>query len=620
MRGFKKLLAALVCLVCVPVLAVPALAWEFEMAGSMTWTYEFYSQQGNQGFFGPWDFDNDITATDNLNYWWNGPRIAQNLVTGHDASRAYFYVVLDPTIKINPAVRMKGRVRLGQWGNPQASYYNTQDSPGTDNAMSEAQWTMFWATAQTPWGTFGIGKRPWKFGTGLQYDGSDGLTTESAVLNAPYGPFDIGVGVYAHRPAKGGATVSLDPYSVDLRPVSTYSPPAPVANPVANFLSLGGDFFASHPALIGQVGPVPVVAPYFNHADKSGALRMDLVAYGVYNNGPLQMGVLGSYGTYHRGPEATLKFTGAKSALNLAQDSDFFHGTAFTKYNNGRFFFNAEAAWVYWTDRLMGADLFTVGGFSPSGVPFFAGIGPFTPGPRYTEQWRYMAEAGVMAGPSKLSVLASWSPGPDRRAGALIDRQPALFVLHPAADVFYGNYDVFRPYSFIFSYNYGSGLNAYNLSLDGYVRDAWVLAGRLDYAVAANLNVYGTFMWAERTSNGYGWGCIFPNFPFAPDGSVTFRVNGPLFADLAGTPSPNIPDRSLGWEVNAGVDWNLLEGFTIGFLTGYWQPGKWFSYACIDRSVPAWFTGAGPGNNWGTRPTKSIDPIIAGQFTMTYSF
>ena len=617
MREMKKLLAALICLVCIPVLAAPALAWEFEMAGSMNWTYEFYTQRGNQGFFGPWDVDvSPITATDNLNYWWNGARLAQNLVTGHDAARSYFYVVLDPTVKINPAVRLTGRVRLGQWGNPQASYYNTQDAPGTDNAASEAQWTMFWGTAVLPWGTFGIGKRPWKFGTGLQYDGSDGLTTESATLNAPYGPFDIGVAVYAHRPAMGGATIPLDPYAVDLRPITIYSPPSPAANSVANFLSLSGDFFASQPALIGQVGPVPFVPPYFNHADKNGVLNVDLVSYGIYNNGPLQVGVLGSYGTYHRGPEATLKTIATKSALNLAQDSDFFHGTAFTKYNNVRFFFNAEAAWVYWTDRLSGATVLT-GGFVPSAGPGFAGIGPFTPSPRYTEQWRAMVETGVMAGPSKLTVLAAWSPGPDRRAGALIAKQPTLFVWHPAADIFYGNYDVFRPYSFIFSYNYGSGIQAYNLSLDGYVRDAWVLAGRLDYAVAANLNVYGTFMWAERTSNGYGWGCIFPNLPFAPDGNVTFRINGPL---LAATSAPNIPDRSLGWEVNTGFDWQLLEGFTVGFLAGYWQPGKWFSYACIDRSVPGWFTAPGATNNWGTRPTKYIDPIFAGQFTMSFAF
>ena len=298
--------------------ATPASAWEFQMSGSMTWLYEYYTQRGSQGFFGPYNVDAGVgTATANLNYWWNGSRLSQNIVSGADASKAYFYVVLEPEVKINPAVKLKGRYRLGQYGVPQASYYYTQDSPGTDNALSEGQWTMFWGTAVLPWGTIGVGKRQWKFGTGLQYDGSDGLTTESLVLNAPYGPLDIGIGFYPHRPAKRGQTITIDPYD----------------------LVLQGNFGAG----------------YFNHADKSGVLSTDLVAYAVYNNGPLQAGILAAGSSYHIGPEAFLLFPG-QTTPGVAQDSEFFHGTVYTKYNNGRFFFNAEAAWLYWTDRLSGSD------------------------------------------------------------------------------------------------------------------------------------------------------------------------------------------------------------------------------------------------------------------------
>jgi hypothetical protein len=300
----------------------------------------------------------------------------------------------------------------------------------------------------------------------------------------------------------------------------------------------------------------------------------------------------------------------------LAQDSQFCHGTFFAKFNNGRFFFNGEAAWLYWSDRLLGDYLFTLAPITEKYLPS-----------KETEQWRYLVETGFFAGPSKLSFLAAWSPGPDRRrnprvAGenALIGKQSAAFVWHPTFDSFLGNYDVFRPYSFIFTYNYGSGVGAYNLSLDGYLRDALVLGGRLDFAVAANLNAYGTFMWADRTSSGYGWACMSPNdtnmpvyFTSTPnDGNIQFKING-------APTSPNIPETALGWEANVGVDWQLLEGFSTGFLLGYWQPGKWFSYACIDRSVVDWNAPA-VGNNWGTRPNKTIDPIVAGQVTMSLSF
>jgi len=584
----RRLLLSVLGVILFGALTAPVSAWEFGVTGSTYWTYEFYHQMGNQGFFGPYNIDNDgVTSTANLNFWWNGPRLSQNMVTGSTARKSYLYVIMDPTLKINRAVRLDGRLRLGQFGNPNASYYDTQDSPGISNSMSEAQWTLFWCSVSLPWGTFEIGKRPWTFGTGLQYDGTDALTTESAMLNAPYGPFDIGFGFYPQRPAQS-QYFPIDPYAVDNNPLSI------------SFSSIFG------PAM-------PAVQPYFNPVDAAAGLRIDVVGYWVYHNGPLQIGMLGSYGAYHRGPEGPLQFTSFPAgvpvpgaAVPVAQDSDFFHGTVFSKYNDGRFFFNAEAAWVYWTDRLSGSALLPGGAVSG-------------PARRYTEQWRYMAETGCMSGNSKLSLLAAWSPGPDRRNGALIDRQQALFVWHPQMDLFLGNYDVFRPYSFILGYNYGSGMNAYDLSLYGYMRDAWVLAGRVDYAVAANLNVYGTFLWAERTTTGYGWGCIFPNFPIFPDGNVAFRINGPINAGLAG-PAPNIPDRSLGWECNAGVDWQLLDGFTIGFLGAYWQPGKWSTYACVDRSIPAWLTTPTSANNWGTRPTKSIDPIVGGQFTMTYSF
>jgi len=565
--------------------AFPAFAWEFEMTGAMNWYYEYYTQRGSNGFFGPYNADAGVlTGAANQNFWWNGARLSIPMVTGADASKSYFFAIIEPGIKINPAVKLKGRYRLGQWNVPQASYYYTQDAPGTDNAFTEGQWTMFWGTAVLPWGTLGVGKRPWKFGTGLQYDGSDGLTTESVLLNAPYGPLDIGIGFYAHRPARRGQTITIDPYDVV---VSGFSGPG-----------------------------------YFNHADKSGALSKDLLAYVVYNNGPLQAGIFAAGSAFHIGPEAGTQIA-FLPAQRVAQDSEFFHGTIFTKYNNGRFFFNAEAAWLYWTDRLSGTFAGVIPLVDPTVTEGQFVVGTTTtplPNPRYTEQWRAMIETGVICGPAKLSLISAWTPGPDRRNSALIGKQSAAFVWHPSFDLFLGNYDVFRPYSWLFTYNYGSGFNAYNLSLDGYLRDAWVLGARLDYAVAANLNVYGTFLWAERTSNGYGWGCISPSNPTFPSGNLTFAINGNAAnngAPVAGL--PNIPDRALGWEVDAGADWQLLEGFTFGILAAYWQPGKWFNYATIDKSVPAWNVPAA-ANNFGTRPDKKIDPIFGGQVTMSFAF
>ena len=233
-----------------------------------------------------------------------------------------------------------------------------------------------------------------------------------------------------------------------------------------------------------------------------------------------------------------------------------------------------------------------------------------------------MVELGLYSGPAKLTFLHAWTPGPDRRGlngtMTMIDKQPAAFVRHDTFDTHLGNFDVFAPYSCLFGYNYGSGLNAYNLSGDGYVRDASVLAARLDYAVAANLNVFGSIFYANRTSNGYSWGCLGPNagegvFSDAEaDGNVDLNIN-------RYTTSPNIPDTALGYEVDMGFEWNLLEQWTLGVVFAYWQPGKWFSYACIDRSVANWPSGTAV-NNYGTRPGKTIDPIIGGSVDMTFEF
>ena len=188
---------ALVLSVLVPVVwftcpPAAAQAWELNTQGSMRWVYEWYQQRGSQGFFGPYDLDRGTdTRTANLNFW-NGGQFDTNMTTGADAGWSYFTVVLDSTIRVNDAIRLQASLRLGQYGDINASHYVTQQAPGTANAFSEGQWTMFWATAKTPWGTFGVGKRPWQFGNGLQYDGNDALTTESLVLVVPYGPVDMG--------------------------------------------------------------------------------------------------------------------------------------------------------------------------------------------------------------------------------------------------------------------------------------------------------------------------------------------------------------------------------------------------------------------------------------------
>ncbi|MCX5861390.1 MAG: hypothetical protein NTW27_04625 [Deltaproteobacteria bacterium] len=599
-RHFASMVLAVFLLI---LLLSPAQAWEFSLKGSFKWAYEWYNQTGTKGFFGQYNLDNGrATRVANLNFW-NGGQFDTNFVTGSHSGWSYFNVEFEPEIKINQAIRMRGFYQLGTWGDPAATDYITQDAPGALNAFSEGQWTQLWLTVNTPWGVFGVGKRPWKFGTGLQYDGSDAATTESLALVVPYGPFDIGLAFYPYRFAGSSSILLTHVNRNRVGASSAYGDPYDLPHYYAEDLTTPGQ--------------------YYSRADRSGSFSRDFLAFVSYSSGPMQVGVLGSFGAYHIGPEAILlgdPDPNVNTSPLICLDTEFYHGTAFVKYNDGRFFINAEAAWLYWTDRFQPTD-------EQARDPHQHVEMPYT---RYVEQWRAMLEMGVFAGPAKVSFITAWSPGPDRRAGRYIDRQPAAFVWHPTYDTQLGNFSVFRPYSYLFSYDYGSGLNAYNLSGDGYLRDAFVLAGRVDYAVASNLNVFGSLFWAQRTSHGYPWGALRPNSGEDVDGNIDFsqvrpgprNIPGPTSVDSDGNPIgdrswvPNIPHRALGYEINIGADWQLLEGWKFGVVFGYWAPGAWFSYACVDRSYPNWQD----LTSTGTIPGRTIDPVIGGEFSMTFEF
>ena len=584
-------------------------AWEFGLKGSFNWTYEWYDQMGEKGFFGRYYVDNGNNGAgcraQNLNFW-NGGQFDTNFVTGSSSGWSYFNVEFEPEIKVNPAIRMRGLYRLGTWGDPAASDYHTQDAPGTKNGFSQGQWTQFWLTANTPWGVFGVGKRPWSFGTGLQYDGADAATTESLVLVAPYGPFDFGIGFYPYR-FVGTSSILVEHL---------------IRNRVAAEAAYGDPY--DLPRYYNTWDDMTTPGQYFSRADRSGSFSKDFLVFFSYSNGPMQFGALGAFGAYSIGPEALLLADDNRSPL-IRLDSQLAHGTIFLKYNNGRVFMNTEAAWLYWTDRYQPRDGFPGQNQNADSASVYM---PYT---RYIEQWRAMLETGAFAGPAKVSLLTAWSPGPDRRAGRYIDRQQAAFVWHPTYDTHLGNFSVFRTYSYLFSYNYGAGLNAYNLSGDGYLRDAFVLAGRVDYAVASNLNLFGTFFWAQRTSHGYPFGVLRPNWGEDVDGNVDFSLvsPGPLNIPVPKPPdavapsnAPNVPDRDLGYEINIGFDWQFLEGWQVGMVLGYWLPGKWFQYACADRSVTNWNSVPGyPYTYWnGANPNRAIDPIIGGEFSMKFEF
>jgi hypothetical protein len=577
------------------------------MDGTFNYIYEYYGQLGTQGFFGPYNVDRStgtplLPAGDfrALNGWF-GLQV-RDLVSGADAAKHYQNLQLYPEFRLNPAIRFHGKYRLGTYGDPIRSEYITNTRPGIDVAASDGQWTMWWVTAQTPWGIIVVGKRPEAFGLGLHYNGSYNNTTEGVALVAPYGPFRIS---FAVRP---------------------FWPDPPNSQ-------IGQRRFADNPNI--RLAPS---FPYYNLFDKSGIMQLATRFFATYQAGPVDAGLFIAWQRWHAGPEA--KNATITSPPNPGPDGyqwfypynlDQYHGTVYLKYNDGRFFFNTEWAWWYETDAVQRS-------LTRPSKPIQS------PGLRFSiESWRYMFEFGAYSGPAKVSLFYAFMPGPDRRNGRLLDKQP--YFQSPGQ----GAYGVFRPYSYLLGYAYGSGVNAFDLNLNGYINAAEVAATRIDYAIASNLNVFGSLLYARRSSHGYSRGYVRP----ALASSVTPVVNAPGtgFANIVkwtpyilhqandGSATDEIPpdpaypgalaidSLDLGWEAGIGFDWELLDRYKLKVLVAYWAPGAWFKGACIDRSVQGWnqqtltnYQAANPTSPYGTRMDRTIDPIIGSQVALEVTF
>ncbi len=444
-------------------------------------------------------------------------------------------------------------------------------------------------TAETPWGIFTLGKRKSTFGMGMYYNGEESRSSESFALTVPYGPLRFQISNY---PARRGSTGS--------------NYPLPTAVPTNTTGYYNQDF------------------------DKNNGRWWDTTLPAVtYRNGPFETGFLFNPLRFVNGGEGIID-SAANRAIRAYLERTEVYGTWYMKYNNGRFFFNAELDWDHQTNR--NRQKAAGGGTATNGVNAFGQTLFITD--TYIENWRAVAEGGILCGPAKLSLISAWAAGPDRRAGRQIDRTGLITQAGRAGDNIrrpssFSNTGLFRPYSLLMVYDYGLGTHINGDTGNGYIEDAMVYGARLDYAVASNLNVYSSFFWADRASrSGWGWGFIKPVRPTAlAAGGVTVIPAGTVlpFHDTTSSGAPSIPDTNLGWEIGAGADWKLLEGLTVNFSSAYWQPGQWFSWACVDKTIPGWATtpAAGSGNNpllWHVNPNKQIDPIFGIELKVTGDF
>ena len=151
----------------------------------------------------------------------------------------------------------------------------------------------------------------------------------------------------------------------------------------------------------------------------------------------------------HRGREGFIgtpanRADGTAATHAFGTDFGQQYGGAYFKYNNGRFFLNAEYNFDRQSDvRSYSANLGTrnVTAINPAYVVSDSGA----------------VELGALCGPAKITAIGAWYTGDDYRGGTLNGNNGMFRVTLGLQSDVYSNTGVFRPYSYLMVYGYGLG-------------------------------------------------------------------------------------------------------------------------------------------------------------------
>ena len=180
--------------------------------------------------------------------------------------------------------------------------------------------------------------------------------------------------------------------------------------------------------------------------------------------------------------------------------------------------------------------------------------------------WLYGLETGFLCGPAKLTANYVRATGDD---------PSTRHTTEDAASSEAGlNAGYMKDWGYLMYYMYGTG-DGWDAAGYGQPTNFHHLGGRLDYAIASNLNLFTVYAYAWRDQ------------PTAYRLGETIRsAPGSLLTTISGCPNWQrfchaVPDsaREIGWEADLGVNWKLLENLTWDTTLAYWKPGNWWAYA-----------------------------------------
>jgi hypothetical protein len=519
---------------------------------------------------------------------------------GCDMSLTDNRATLFPKIKVNKAISVEGSVNLtslGIWsdGDPyninqaaaangmyrNTGFYNSMYVPINDrpvasnvpNTFVTIQWLK--ASIHTPMLDFSLGYKTSAIGMGL-WKHADNRSSSSFSVTAHYGPFKIGFSPYFGREqsawSMGDATSRNTGAASKQRQEDRR------------------DYFKT---VMGEI---------------------------VYRNGPMELQLVSD--SYHQpnapaitGSSPAAPFRGGAIAVGAGsrplEDILRYRIALAAKYNNGRFFFNGEADWFNRWRSGRG----TVENDSQNYA------GPFLQRQnRDDSAWLYGAELGALSGPSKVTFNYVRATGDDTS------------TRHTSEDAAISEQSISAPYmkpwGYLMYYMYGTG-DGWDASGNGQPTNFHHVGGRLDYAIAANLNTFVVFSKAWRDQ-----ACAYTLGGDFRVGGRPWTNDDTLAAQRGRTTRVAVPESAndIGWELDFGHDWKILEGLTWSTTFALWKPGNWWAHAFPNTAyiyrrlngaaIPASTDAA--ANNQGTNAVfnigRDIDPLFAAETKLLINF
>lgn len=567
-----------------------AFSWEFTMKGESVIRYRYWGRTGNDDIFGRMDSNVYLGVNHLVNHPSplrdNPPTRSFGILAGEnrfgsDMNFTDMRVTFVPKITVNPSITMDGAVNLtslgihsggrpydvyGRAGEVNDLYVPISARPSAidvPNTMLTLDWWR--VKIDLPIFSFILGYRPVPLGMGLWKHTCQRSTTALA-MTATYGPIRILMGPYLGR--------TFTNWNQDSRNSGT-------------------------------------TATYRKDDDRDYTRGQHFDIF--YTNGPLaiDVGHTGYRDDSSQSVDQRALLTGVPANLTqpetIAADRRVDETTLAIRYFDGQFFFNAEASYFYHYRSGIGATELRAGNRlqrTNSSV----------------RSWLYGLETGVLVGPSKITFSYVRSTGDDPNT-----RDDDEDTGRGTTGV---NNCYIKYWGFLMYHLYGTG-TGWNGAGYGQPVNLHHLGGRLDYAVAANLNIFVVNSWAWRDQ--------VNSFILGGDYSHTVaRFTNDTIAQqkgLPGFPAPvpglrAVPEhaRDIGWEIDFGFDWNLLENLRWDALIAVWQPGTWWSYAYPNTAEIY-------RRNGGTVPQapldqigatsglgRKIDPLVAFESNLTVEF